>query len=87
LKESIRKYEDMIRELNTHQEFLKKELVLRDNKIRELEELIKRQRSEVYKQLKKDKIMKIRDTDIQSLQNRYREEQENFRIKMTGSIN
>jgi predicted RNase H-like nuclease (RuvC/YqgF family) len=73
LKESIRKFEDRIGEMNTHQEFLKNELVLRDNKIRELEELIKRQRSDVYKQLKKDKIMKIRDTDIQSLQNKISE--------------
>jgi len=45
----------MIRELNTHQEFLKNELALRDNRIRELEELIKRQRSDVYKQIKKIK--------------------------------
>lgn len=73
LRESIRKYEDMINEMKTHQVYLKNELVLRDTKIRELEELIKRQRSEVYKKLKKDQLMQIRDTDIQRLQNKISE--------------
>ncbi|PWB50333.1 MAG: DUF460 domain-containing protein [Candidatus Methanoperedenaceae archaeon] len=73
LRESIRKYEGIINEMKIHQDFLKNELVSRDNKIHELEEQIKRQRSEVYKKLKKEKIMQIRDMDIQRLQNKISE--------------
>ncbi|HYN44512.1 MAG TPA: DUF460 domain-containing protein [Candidatus Limnocylindrales bacterium] len=73
LREEIRKYEAIINEMKTHQEFLKNELVLSDSKIRELEELVKRQRSDVYKKLKKDKIMQIQDMDIQRLQNKISE--------------
>ena len=79
MRESIRKYEDIINEMKMQQEFLKNELGFRDDKIRELEELIKKQRSEVYKKLKKDKTMQIRDMDIQRLaEQNIREEQENF---------
>ncbi len=73
LKESIRKYEDIIDEMKKHRDFLKNELSQRDNKIRELEELIKKQRSDVYRQFKKEKIMQIRDTDISRLQNKISE--------------
>ncbi len=59
--------------MKTKQEFLEKELRLRDEKIRELEELIKKQRSDVYKKLKKDKTMQIRNMDIQRLQNKISE--------------
>lgn len=73
LRESIRKYEGIINEMKIHQDFLKNELALRDNKIHELEEQIKRQRSEVYKKIKKEKTMQIRDMDIQRLQNKISE--------------
>ena len=55
LRESIRKYEDIINEMKTHQDFLKNELLLRDNKIRELEEQIKRQRPMYTKNSKRKK--------------------------------
>ncbi|HWQ96094.1 MAG TPA: DUF460 domain-containing protein [Candidatus Methylomirabilis sp.] len=73
LKESLRKYEGIINEMRTYQEFLKNELISRDNKIRELEDQIKRQRSCVYKELKKDRTMQIRDMDIQRLHNKISE--------------
>jgi len=73
LRESLRKYEGIINEMKIQQDFLKNELALRDNKIQELEEQINRQRSEVYKKLKKEKIMQIRDMDIQRLQNKISE--------------
>jgi len=73
LKESVRKYESIINEMRTYQESLKNELALRDNKIRELEEQVKRQRSEVYKELKKDKVMQIRDMDIRRLHSKISE--------------
>jgi uncharacterized protein len=73
LRESIRKYEDIINEMRTRQEFLEKELFIRNEKIREFEELIRKQRSDVYKKLKKDKTIQIRDMDIQRLQNKISE--------------
>ncbi|MFZ3382881.1 MAG: DUF460 domain-containing protein [Candidatus Methanoperedens sp.] len=73
LRESIRKYEDIINEMKTKQEILEKELRLGDEKIRELEGLIKKQRSDVYKKLKKDKTMQIRNMDIQRLQDKISE--------------
>jgi uncharacterized protein len=73
LRESIRKYEAIINEMKMHQDFLKNELGSRDNKIRELEEQIKRQRSEVYKKIKKEKTMQIRDMDVQRLQKKISE--------------
>jgi predicted RNase H-like nuclease (RuvC/YqgF family) len=73
LRESIRKYEEIINEMKTKQEFFEKEIILRDEKIRELEELIKKQRSDVYKRLKKDKTMQIRDMDIHRLQDKISE--------------
>jgi len=73
LRGSIRKYEDIIHEMKDQQEFFKNELALKDKKIRELEELIKKQRSEVYKKLKKDKTIQIKDMDIQRLQDKISE--------------
>ena len=73
LRESIRKYEDMINEMKAKQEFLEKGLLLRDERIRDFEGLIKKQRLDVYKELKKDKTIQIRDMDIQRLQNKISE--------------
>ena len=73
LRGSIKKYEDIIDEMKDQQDFFKNELALKDEKIRELEELIKKQRSEVYKKLKKDKTIQIKDMDIQRLQDKISE--------------
>ncbi|MCX9084345.1 MAG: DUF460 domain-containing protein [Candidatus Methanoperedens sp.] len=73
LRGSIKKYEDIIHEVKEQQELLKKELSFKDGKILELEELVKKQRSEVYKKLKKDKTIKIKDMDIQRLQDKISE--------------
>lgn len=73
LRGSIKKYEDIIGEMKDHQEFFKNELALKDKKIRELEEIIKKQRSEVYKKFKKDQTIQIKDMDIQRLQDKISE--------------
>jgi predicted RNase H-like nuclease (RuvC/YqgF family) len=73
LRGSIRKYEDIINEMKDQQDFFKNELALKEDKIRELEELVKKQRSEVYKKLKKDKTIQIKDMDIQRLQDKISE--------------
>ena len=73
LRGSIKKYEDIIDEMKGQQELFKNELALRDEKIRELEELINKQRSEVYKKLKKDKTIQIKDMDIQRFQDKISE--------------
>lgn len=73
LKESIRKYESMIDEMKTHQEFLKNEISEKNDTIKELEEQIKKHRSETYKKIKKEKIVQIKEKDIQRLQNKISE--------------
>jgi len=73
LRGSIKKYEEIIDDMKNQQEFFKNELSLKNEKIRELEELIKKQRSEVYKKLKKDKTIQIKDLDIQRLQDKISE--------------
>ncbi|MCZ7393285.1 MAG: DUF460 domain-containing protein [Candidatus Methanoperedens sp.] len=72
-KEQIRKYEESLEGMKEYQDELKNELALKDNKIRKLEELVEKQRTEVYKQLKKEKIIKIRNKEIMGLQGRIRE--------------
>ncbi len=73
LRESIRRHEESIQEMKRYQEELKRELGLKESKIRELEGLINRQRTEVYKQLKKDKGMMIRDKEIARLNSKISE--------------
>ncbi|MFA4957459.1 MAG: DUF460 domain-containing protein [Candidatus Methanoperedens sp.] len=73
LKASIRKYEEIISEMKDQKDFFKNELAIKEDKIRELEELIKKQRSEVYKKLKKDKTIQIKDMDIQRFQDKISE--------------
>jgi predicted RNase H-like nuclease (RuvC/YqgF family) len=73
LRGSIKKYEDIIGEMKDQQEFFKNELSIKNEKIRELEEIIKKQRSEVYKKFKKDKAIQIKDMDIQRLQDKISE--------------
>ncbi len=73
LRESIKRYEESIQEMKRYQGELKRELDLKEDKIRELEGLINRQRTEVYKQLKKDKGMMIRDKEIARLNSKISE--------------
>jgi predicted RNase H-like nuclease (RuvC/YqgF family) len=73
LRESIKRYEESIQEMKRYQGELKRELDLKEDKIRELEGLINRQRTEVYKQLKKDKGMMIRDKEIVRLHSKISE--------------
>jgi predicted RNase H-like nuclease (RuvC/YqgF family) len=73
LRESIKRYEESIQEMKRYQGELKRELDLKEDKIRELEGLINRQRTEVYKQLKKDKGMMIRDKEITRLNSKISE--------------
>lgn len=73
-RESIRKYEEIIEEMKEYQDELRHELESKDTEIRKLEELIKRQRTEVYKQLKKEKITTIHNKDISRLKIRISED-------------
>lgn len=73
LRESIKRYEESIQEMKRYQQELKSELDLKESKIRELEGLISRQRTEVYKQIKKDKGMMIRDKEIARLHSKVSE--------------
>jgi len=68
-RESLRRYEESIREMKGYQEELKKELELRDNRIAGLEKIISRQRDRIYKELKREKELRIRDKGIASLRN------------------
>lgn len=72
-RESIRRYEDIIREIKGYQEELKRELELKDARIRELDKQIIRQRDRIYKELKREKELRIRDKEIYSLRNRISE--------------
>lgn len=73
LRELLRRYVESIEEMKNYQDELKKELGLKENKIRELEERINRQRNQVYKQLKKEKEIGIRDKEIARLRSRVSE--------------
>lgn len=73
LRESIKRYEESIQDMKRYQGELKRELDLKESKIRGLEGLINRQRTEVYKQLKKDKGMMIRDKEIARLNSKISE--------------
>jgi predicted RNase H-like nuclease (RuvC/YqgF family) len=64
LRQTLRRYEESVRDMKRYQEELKKELHLKDDKIRELEKIISRQRDKVYKEFKREKEFRIRDKDI-----------------------
>lgn len=72
-RESFHRYEESIRGMKEYQEELKKELQLKENRIRVLEKTISKQRERVYKELKKEKEFRIRDKEIASLRNRVSE--------------
>ncbi len=63
-KEQIRKYEESMEEMKKYQDELKNELVLKDDRLRKLEEVIKRLRTDAYKQFKKEQIIKIGNKEI-----------------------
>ncbi len=73
LRESLRRYEESVRDMKRYQEELKKELDLKDDKIRELEKIISRQRDKVYKEFKREKEFRIRDKEITSLRSKVSE--------------
>ncbi len=73
LREQVRRYETSLEGLKRYQNELKNELTLKDNKIRKLEELVEKQRTKVYQELKKEKIIKLRNKEITNLQGRIRE--------------
>ncbi len=72
-RELQRRYEESIEEMKKYQDELKNELGLKENKIRELEELISKQHTEIYKQLKKEKGIRIRDKEIARLRSKVSE--------------
>ena len=73
LRELLRRYEENIEEMKRYQDELKNELGSRKNEIQGLEELIGRQRNQVYKELKKEKEIRIRDKEIASLRGKVSE--------------
>ncbi len=68
-----RKYEETIEEMKKYQEDLKNELIEKDDEIRKLEELIKKQRTEVYRQLKREMAIEVKDKEIALLKKRISE--------------
>ncbi|VVB88920.1 Uncharacterised protein [uncultured archaeon] len=72
-RDLLRRYEESIEEMKGYQDELKKELDLKKDEIERLEKLIDRQRTHVYKELKKEKAIMIRDKEIASLRGRVSE--------------
>ncbi|MDO8724729.1 MAG: DUF460 domain-containing protein [Candidatus Methanoperedens sp.] len=64
LRESLHRNEESLRDMKRYQEELKKKLDMKDDKIREIEKIISRQRDRVYKEFKKEKEFRIRDKEI-----------------------
>jgi predicted RNase H-like nuclease (RuvC/YqgF family) len=73
LRESLRRYEESVHDMKRYQEELKKELDLKDDKIRELENIITRQRDKVYKEFKREKEFRIRNKEIACLHSKVSE--------------
>ena len=72
-RELIRKYEESIGEMKKYQDELKIQLVTKDEELRKLGEFIEKQKSEAYKQFKKEKIIRVRDKEIAHLRKRLSE--------------
>ncbi|MCZ7398960.1 MAG: hypothetical protein O8C62_04655 [Candidatus Methanoperedens sp.] len=72
-RELIRKYEESIGEMKKYQDELKIELDTKDEELRKLGEFIEKQRSEAYKQFKKEKIIRVRDKEVAHLRKRISE--------------
>ncbi|MCX9013276.1 MAG: DUF460 domain-containing protein [Candidatus Methanoperedens sp.] len=73
LRELVRKYEEEIAEMKAYQHELESKLRKKDSRIRELEKLSDKMRTDVYKQLKKEKGIKVRDKDIARLKHQVSE--------------
>ncbi len=69
----LKRYEESIAEMKKYQDELKSELDSKNNKIRELEGLVSRQREQVYRELKKEKEIKIRNKEIAFLHSKISE--------------
>ncbi|VVB92502.1 Uncharacterised protein [uncultured archaeon] len=72
-RELIRKYEESIEEMKKYQDELKNKLDLKDEELRKLGELIEKQRTETYKQFKREKTILVRDKEISHLRKRISE--------------
>jgi len=72
-RETIKKYEESSTEMKKYMGELKNELNLKDEKIKKLEEFIKKQRTAAYREFKKEKEIMIRDRDIKRLQDKVSE--------------
>ena len=68
LRKLLRKHEEKTGEMKKYQDELRAEVDLKEEKVRKLEEFIEKQRTWAYKQLKKEKMMQIRDKEIARLQ-------------------
>ncbi|MDW7726056.1 MAG: DUF460 domain-containing protein [Candidatus Methanoperedens sp.] len=73
LRELVRKYEEDIAEMKAYQHELESRLRKKDSRIWELEKLIGKMSTDVYKQLKKEKGIKVRDKDIARLKHQVSE--------------
>jgi predicted RNase H-like nuclease (RuvC/YqgF family) len=71
--ELIKKYEESIEDMKKYQDELKSELDLKDEELGKLMGFIEKQRSEAYKQFKKEKIIRVRDKEIAHLRKRLSE--------------
>lgn len=69
----LKRYEESIAEMKTYQNELKGELDSKNNKIRELEGLVNRQREQMYRELKKEKEIRIRNKEIAFLHSKISE--------------
>ncbi len=72
-REVLKRYEESIAEMKTYQNELKGELDSKNNKIRELEGLVNRQREQMYRELKKEKEIRIRNKEIAFLHSKISE--------------
>ncbi|MDO9099060.1 MAG: DUF460 domain-containing protein, partial [Candidatus Methanoperedens sp.] len=73
LRELLRKHEEKTGEMKKYQDELRAEVDLKEEKLKKLEEFIEKQRTWAYKQLKKEKMIQIRDKEIARLQKRISE--------------
>lgn len=75
----IKRYENSIHEMKEYIKELKNELFMKERRIMELERRIERMHSEEYKQLKKEKGIRIRDKEIERLHRQLSEKDKHLR--------
>lgn len=73
IKETIRRYEDSIREMKEIHEELKNELEIKKLEIKKLEDTLSRHRTLEYRKFKKEKEINIRDKEISFLRGKVSE--------------